>query len=375
MMSYADTGASRNAPRILIVRLSAMGDVIHALPAAAHLKRTIPGLELTWVVRECWSALLIDNPGVDRVIVLPSGKSRRGSFRFATLREVSAARRLLREHRFDIAVDFQGLLRSAAVTFFSRADKVFGFPGSEIREPLAAAFYSENVPTAAAHVVDKNLDLARAVEQSLRSGWDVRTPPLETAVEFPLPPGKPEPYLPEGDYVLASPFAGWKAKEWPPEYFSELAAIVFREAGMPLVIDCAPFQRDEAQEIVKQAPAGAGLLHPSSVGGLIAATRRARAVVGVDSGPLHIAAALGRPGVAVFGQTDPARNGPYGSTFRVLRDSTAVTSYKHEQRPDPVMRAIRPSDVWELLSPMLQRNRSGREGSDGPLPVSGNGLA
>lgn len=352
-----------------------MGDVIHALPAAAHLKRTIPGLELTWIVRERWSALLLNNPGVDRVVVLPSGKSRRRPFRFAALLEVGAARRLLRDHRFDVAVDFQGLLRSAAVTFFSRADRVFGFLGSQIREPLAAAFYSEGVSTDAAHVVDKNLDLARAVEQSLRSGWDLRTPVVDTAIEFPLPPGKPEPYLPKGDYVLASPFAGWKAKEWPPEYFAALAAILFRETGMPLVIDCAPFQRDEAQAIVNQAPAGAALLHPSSVEGLLAATRRAQAVVGVDSGPLHIAAALGLPGVAVFGQTDPERNGPYGSTFRVLRDSAAVTSYKHEQRPDPVMRAIRPGDVWEVLSPMLQRNRSAGEGSDGPLPVIGNGLA
>ncbi len=333
-----------------------MGDVIHALPAVAHLKRTIPGLDLTWVVRERWSALLIDNPGVDRVIVLPAGKARRGPFRFGTLREVGAARRLLREHHFDVAVDFQGLLRSAAVTFFSRADKVFGFPGNEIREPLAAAFYSESVPTDSAHVVDRNLDLARAVEQSLRSGREVRPAVLETTVEFPMPLGKPEPYLPEGDYVLASPFAGWKAKEWPPEYFAELATILFREAGMPLVIDCAPFQQDAAQEIVERAPAGAGVLHASSVEGLIAATRRARAVVGVDSGPVHIAAALGRPGVAVFGQTDPVRNGPYGPTFRVLRESTAVTSYKHEQWSSPVMRAIRPSDVWELLSPILQRN-------------------
>ncbi|MDE0434282.1 MAG: lipopolysaccharide heptosyltransferase I [Bryobacterales bacterium] len=373
-MSYTDTGASRNAPRILIVRLSSMGDVIHALPAAAHLKRTIPGMELTWVVRERWSSLLIDNPGVDRVIVLPAGKFRRGPFRFATLREVAAARRLLREHRFEVAVDFQGLLRSAAVTFFSRADKVFGFPSSEIREPLAAAFYSESVLSNAAHVVDKNLDLARAVEQSLRSGWDVHTLEADAGVEFPLPPGKPEPYLPEGDYVLASPFAGWKGKEWPPEYFAELAMILFRETGMPLVIDCAAFQRREAQAIVEQAPAGAALLHPSSVEGLMAATRRARAVVGVDSGPLHIAAALGLPGVAVFGQTDPARNGPYGSTFRVLRDSTAVTSYKHGQRPDPVMRAVSPSDVWEVLSPMLQRKRSAAEGSDGTTPVSGNGF-
>ncbi len=333
-----------------------MGDVIHALPAAVHLKRAVPRLELTWVVRERWSALLRNNPCVDRVIALPSAPTS-GLFGFPRLREINTARKLLRDYRFDVAVDFQGLLRSAAVTFFSRADKVFGFPRSQIREPLAAACYSDRIPTSSAHVVDKNLDVARAVEQSLRSGWDVNTPAPERTATFPLPPGKPEPHLPEGDYVLASPFAGWKAKEWPPEYFAELAMILHRETGMPLVIDCAPFQQDEARAIIDLAPAGTCLLHPSSVEGLIAATRRARAVVGVDSGPLHVAAALGQPGVAIFGQTDPARNGPYGSSFHVLRDPAAVTSYKHEQRPDPVMRSIQPRDVWDALSPMLASTR------------------
>ncbi len=329
-----------------------MGDVIHALPAAAQLKRAVPQLELTWVVRERWSALLRDNPCVDRVIALPSA-SHSGLFGFPRLREINTARELLRAYRFDVAVDFQGLLKSAAVTFFSRADKVFGFPRSQIREPLAAACYSDRIPSSSAHVVDKNLDLALAVEQSLSSGWEVNTPVAEKPAKFPLPPGKPEPHLPEGDYVLASPFAGWKAKEWPTEYFAELATILHRETGMPLVIDCAPFQQDEARVIIEQAPEGACLLHPSSVEGLIAATRQARAVVGVDSGPLHVAAALGRPGVAVFGQTDPARNGPYGASFQVLRDPSAVTRYKHEQRSDPVMRSIRPGDVWAALSPML----------------------
>lgn len=329
-----------------------MGDVIHALPAAAQLKRAVPQLELTWVVRERWSALLRNNPCVDRVIALPS-TSHSGLFGFPRLREINTARELLRNCRFDAAVDFQGLLRSAAVTFFSRADKVFGFPRSQIREPLAAACYSDRIPSGSAHVVDKNLDLARAVEQSLRSGWKVNTLAPERTAAFPLPPGKPEPHLPEGDYVLAGPFAGWKAKEWPPEYFAELATTLHRETGMPLVIDCAPFQTDEARVIIEQAPEGACLLHPSSIEGLIAATRRARAVVGVDSGPLHVAAALGRPGVAVFGQTDPARNGPYGSSFRVLRDPAAVTSYKHAREPDPVMRSIRPGDVWAVLSSML----------------------
>ena len=326
MKSYGDTGASsvqRGAGplRILVVRLSSMGDVLHALPVAVRLKQALPRLELTWAVHERWSPLLRDNPSIDRVIELPLGRWRAAPFRGATWKEVRECRAALRERRFDAAIDFQGLVKSAAVTFFSRADRVFGFPRDEIREPIAASFYSNRVSSASRHVIEKNLDLAHAVIESLQAGWEARGGAARDSDLSPLPAGRPEPRLPSEDYVLTSPFAGWKAKEWPVEYFAELAETLHRETGMPLVIDCAPGQEREARRIVEQAPPGTCRLHPSSVEGLIAATRRARAVVGVDSGPVHLAAALGRPGVAIYGPTDPARNGPYSSSFQVAAGS------------------------------------------------------
>ena len=118
---------------------------------------------------------------------------------------------------------------------------------------------------------------------------------------------------------------------------------------MPLVVDCAPRDRAYAEEICNRAPTGSAVLHTSSLGGLIGATRRARAVVGVDSGPLHLASALGIGGVAIYGRTDPARNGPFGGGFVVLRVPGAPTSYKRGDEIDDTMLQIAPEKVWEAL--------------------------
>src|SRR5581483_9929801 len=155
--------------------------------------------------------------------------------------------------------------------------------------------------SAAAHVVDRNLDLAVAAGAT------------SILSSFPLPPGSPEEPLPDGDFVLACPLAGWRSKQWPAEYYTVLATRLRRELGVPLVLNAPP------GAIFPPAPDA--LLHTSGIPGLIYATRRATAVLGVDSGPLHLAAALSRPGVAIFGPTDPARNGPYGGSLQVLRSA------------------------------------------------------
>jgi heptosyltransferase-1 len=183
-------------------------------------------------------------------------------------------------------------------------------------------------------VVDRNLDLASA------AGAICDGPPV-----FPLPPGSPEGDLPAGEFVLASPLAGWASKQWPLAHYRKLAARLQSELRIPLVLNGppgAPFAHIE--------PAVA---HYSGLPGLIHATRRATAVLGVDSGPLHLAAALSKPGVAVFGPTDPARNGPYGDSLRVLRSSAAVTTYKRGAAIDESMQNISPDEVFEALRAAL----------------------
>jgi len=157
---------------------------------------------------------------------------------------------------------------------------------------------------------------------------------------FALPAGTPEGTLPDGPFVLACPLAGWGSKQWPLEHYSELAG----RLNMPLVVNGPPDSADFLNRIE-----GAHV-HLSGLDGLIDATRRAHAIVGVDSGPLHLAAALGKPGVAIYGPTDPASHGPYGGTLRVVRAASAVTSYKRHAADDGSMRAITPAEVIEALS-------------------------
>ncbi|SRR5581483_3472115 len=318
-------GKQGSDTRILVVRLGAMGDIIHTLPAVASLKHSFPGSHLTWAVEPQWAPLLEENPFIDRVAMLR--RSSPGS--------ILESCRDLRAERFDFVVDFQGLIKSALLASVVRADRIFGFHYTQVRERPAVLFYSNKVLSKAEHVVDRNLDLATAAGASsvLRA--------------FPLPPGRPEGPLPEGSFVLACPLAGWSSKQWPLEFYARLGARLREELGIPLVLDAPP----SAAGMLAQVPGV--LTRASRLSGLIYATRRATAVVGVDSGPLHLAAALGKPGVGIFGPTDPARNGPYGGSITVLRSGQAVTSYKRHTRIDRSMHEISPDRVFDSLKSLL----------------------
>lgn len=305
--------------RILVVRLGAMGDILHTLPAVVSLKQSIPGSYIAWAVEERWSILLQNNPFVDEIIPV----QRRS---WSTIMDL---RRRLRQGNFDTAIDFQGLLKSAIVANFARPERIIGLHRSAAREPLASLFYSGACRPHADHVVERNLELAAFAEATV------------VARTFPLPKGQAEGELPETPFILASPLAGWTSKQWPLEYYATLATLA-REAGYSLVLN-GPHP----------IPVDGAVSHVSGIPGLIWATRCAAAVVGVDSGPLHLAAALGKPGVAIFGPTDPARNGPFGGSIRVLRAADAVTSYKRRNDIDASMKAVTPEQVWMALRPQL----------------------
>jgi len=304
--------------RILAVRLGAMGDIIHALPAVAALKQR--GAHVTWVVEPRWAALLEENPYLDRVLLL-----RRGS-----AAGLLKSWRELRAGCYDLAVDFQGLLKSAAVAAAARPARVIGFDAPLLRERAAGVFYTDRVAAGGAHVVDRNCELAGCAE----------APRV-----FPLPAGRAEGELPEGRFVLASPLAGWRRKQWPEEHYAALARRLKHELDVPLVLN--------GQESAHLPAIEDAVSHVSGLPGLIHATRRAAAVVGVDSGPLHIAAALGKPGVAIFGPTDPARNGPYGGSLGVLRIADAATTYDRGGEIDESMRRVSPDEVFEELRAAL----------------------
>lgn len=269
----------------LVIRLGAMGDVIHTLPAVAALG------DVTWMIKPRWKSLIEGNPAVREILTERPSR------------------------RFDIAYDFQGLTKSA---FFARlgSGDVRGFANP--REWPAKLFYSQKIERQGRHVVEHNLALTGS----------------SAPATFWLPQGTPEGKLPNGPFILASPLAGWKSKQWPLENYRELAKLL----PVPLVLN---------------GPPGSGFDHESSILGLIDATRRATAVIGVDSGPLHIAAALMKPGVALYGPTCPARNGPYGGSIRMIRDASARTSYKRQDEYSLSMLAITPERVAAVLKEIL----------------------
>jgi heptosyltransferase-1 len=244
----------------------------------------------------------------------------------------------LRRIRPGVAIDFQGLIQSALVARASRPIYVVGRHRSQVREPLAALFYTQQVRTSGAHCVEANLELASAAGATRLTdqAW--------------IPPGKPEGDLPNGEFVFASPFAGWASKQWPLANYGRLAQEL-RAEGLQLVVNVPPGFRE------KLAPMAELRIHESGLPGLIDGTRRATAIVGVDSGPMHLAAALGKPGVAIFGPTDPLRNGPFHSRLTVLRTENACTTYRRGEEIDASMSAITVKQVKEAL---LRSIRSAR---------------
>ena len=316
-----------SAPAILVVRLGAMGDVLHALPAVASLKQSFPSHRVQWAVAPKWIPLLEGNPSIDVVVPV----SRQG------ISNLSGSWQRLRLIRPELAIDFQGLIQSAVVGRLSRPGILFGFAKDAVRERPAAFLYTRRVSPSGAHVVEKNLELAQAAGATQRTH------------ETWIPPGIEEGTLPPGGFVLTNPFAGWMGKQWPLENYGELGARL-RSEGLELVAN-VPAQRAEELTALPNVRA-----HVSSLSGLIWATRKASAIVGLDSGPLHLAAALRKPGVGLFGPTDPARNGPYGGTISVVRAPDSVTTYKRSDEIHPSMRAITVDEVLEALLHSMARH-------------------
>lgn len=299
-----------------------MGDIIHSLPGAASLKHSFPGARVTWVVEPKWAPLLRGNGFVDGLV----------EFRREDPRSWRRTKDELRAGAYDLAVDFQGLVKSALIAHAARPERIAGFHSKVVRERLAGLFYSTRVKSDAVHVVDQALDLAAGAGAA------------HTLRHFPLPPGEPEGQLPRGAFALASPLAGWGSKQWPMEYYVRLASLLRSRLQLPLVLNGAPGTIPETAGVIR---------HESGIAGLIDATRRAALVIGVDSGPLHLAAALGKSGAAIYGPTDPERNGPYGGNFRVFRQPDVRTTHRRGTAIDASMRAVTPEQVFEALEARL----------------------
>ncbi len=307
--------------RVALVKLSSLGDVVHALPVAATLRARVPDVRLTWIVESREAAVLRDHPGLDAIVSIDTRRWRRARGLgdvAAVVRAVAGARCRLRGERFDVAVDLQGLIKSAVITAATRAPLRIGFAARRCREPLGAVFTNRRVqpPAAARHVVDQYLALLAplGVTDPVR---EFRLP-VDAAAE-----ARAEEFLaasglkPGRRLVVLNPGSRRPDKRWPEERFRTLAERMTEEAAADVLVVWGPGE-DEAGRLIA-AGRRAILGPPTNLYDLLAFLRRASVLVAADTGPLHLAAALGTPCVGLYGPTSAVRNGPYGAGHRSLQ--------------------------------------------------------
>lgn len=332
--------------RILVVRLGAMGDVIHAMPAVAALRKASPGAFIGWVVEERWSELLCSDgasshgnpdeqrPLVDRVHTVNTREWRENLLSGETWSAASRLKDELRSEDYQLALDFQGAIKSGLVAFSSGARTRRGF--EHPRELPAKMFYNRTAAAPHAHVIGKTFQLAE-LPITNTPGPLPREPATEAWAAQQTGASQ--------KFAILNPGAGWPAKEWPAERFGELAKRLAGE-GLQSLINIGPGEREaQLATIAEQASGGSAKRAICSIGQLIALTRRASLFVGGDTGPLHLANALQVPTVAIFGPTDPARNGPYFQPSATLRSAASITSYSHSNVYDAGISSITVDEV------------------------------
>ena len=335
-----------------------MGDILHALPAITALRQAHPAWEIDWVTEPAWSALLSardgtgaqdrgpDQPLVNRVIpaYIKAWKGRPLSLK--TLDEILGLRRELQAGRYDVVIDFQGAVRSALVGWSSGVRRRIG--EEDPRERPARWLFTERVVTQGAHVIEQDVELAAAI------AGDALEPvqpwlPVDAAAERwckgLLESGKGSPL------ALLNPGAGWGAKRWPVERYAQVAAELAGR-GFRVMVNAGPHEEALADGIQTQS-GGAAMPVQCSLAELIALTRRASVVIAGDTGPLHLACALARPVVGIYGPTDPARNGPYGTRFKVLRSPSSVRNHARLEAPEAGLLTIWPEDVLRAVDEVL----------------------
>jgi heptosyltransferase-1 len=326
-----------------------MGDVIHTLPAVHFLRESFPHANIGWLIEERWAELLCAagssrrgarsalRPLVDEVHTVKLKDWRKSLLSISTAQGIATAWNDVRAVNYDVAVDLQGAIRSAVLGRLSGAGAVYG--AAEPRESPASLWYTRKVVGHGRHVIEQNLSVAAGlVGESMEFSpsnvfYDLpRDSKTEDGVEQRLAE------LGVGEFAILNPGAGWGAKRWPAQRYGEVARKL-ADMGVRAILNYGPGEEEVVRE-AEAASGGSALAMSCSITELIALTRRARLFIGGDTGPLHLAAALRVPAVAIYGPTDPARNGPYGTRSIVLRSPESVTSHARLDAADEGLLAI-----------------------------------
>ena len=346
--------------RLLVVRLGAMGDILHALPAITALRMAHPGWVIDWVVEPKWSALLAapqaagrdtgspaaQQPVVDSLHLASTRDWRRSPLARQTRNEIKALRKVLKTAGYDAVLDLQGAIRSAVVARLTGCRRRIG--EGEPRERAARWLFTERIATHGAHVIEQDVELASAVFGDALTPvqpWLPVDPAAEAWADALLSAAAHRPV------VLINPGAGWGAKRWPVERYAEVAQGLI-EDGCWVLVNAGPGEVPLASLIV-QHTGGAAKPLVGGLGQLIALTRRINLAIAGDTGPLHLACALGKPVVGIYGPTDPSRNGPFGTRFTVLRSPDSRRDHTRYEEPEAGLLTIQPDHVLRYARELL----------------------
>ena len=331
--------------KVLIVRLGSLGDIIHAVPAAAAIRRAFPQATIDWLIDVRHRELLELVPVVDRKIPI----------RTNDVRSVLDVVRELRRARYDVALDLQGLFKSAILARLSGASRVVGFPSELLRERGARLFYTETAGEPAPHVIEKNMSMLKAIGIRM------------SEVEFPIDDRNPGAAaearsrlgVPEAQrFVLINPGAAWPNKRWPPVYFAEVVRALATRHGLRSLVLWGPGEEQLAHDVVVASDGAAAVSAPTSVADLVSLARACALMISGDTGPMHIAAAMGTPLIGIFGPTDPSRNGPWGEDdLSVSRYRACACHYERQCRISGwCLLDISPREVMDLVDKRLARH-------------------
>ena len=326
----------RSHHRFLLVRLSSLGDVVHALPAASALRDAFPDARIDWVIDARWQRLLEGNPDLNEVIAYD--RKQAGS--------LSSSIRKLRAARYTCAIDFQGLYKSALLALASAAPRRIGFQRSYAREGLVAMLYTDRLNPRGPHKVDHNRTLVE------RAGASMGPPRFPLAIR-----SEDDEFVTRElnnrsitDFYVLNPGGGWLSKCWPPERYGELHRKLAERHGWRAVVTVGPGEENLAPDLIHAAGDSAPIAIPLALGPLMALLRRAKLMVSADTGPLHIASALGAPVVGLFGPTDPARNGPFSpNDISVRNPRHSITTYARGASYSPAMLSITVDQVVDAV--------------------------
>jgi lipopolysaccharide heptosyltransferase I len=337
----------------LIIRLSSLGDIIHALPAFSALRNHFPEANITWLVEEKGEEILNLVPGINKVVVTRAKRLKlySSSFReeISRIKSQIAAKDLT-------AVDFQGLIKSGLFAWFSKAEKRIGFHRKNLREPLASIFYTQRLYkiTEDIHVIYKNLKLLELL------GIE------DSKIDFPLQLSgkllnsvrdkmKISGYSPEKRLVIINVGAAWESKRWFPEKWSRVIKKIDSDQIYPLLLWGNEVEKKIAREIAETT--GVPLSPSLSLAEVIALVHEASLVVSGDTFALQAACALSRPVVGLFGPTTPGRNGPFKDSGKVVfQEFDCSHCYKRKCADLRCMKSIKPENVAELCKQALEQN-------------------